>query len=97
MTVTVFNATFAKATGETIAGSISWDKYTPRRLDAKLCPHISDCEVDYPIWTVRGANTRAGMEALVAKMQQKAKAMKLTCTEEAETKYAPKETSSRQN
>lgn len=88
MTVTVFNAKFAKATGEKIAGSISWGKYTPRILDAKLCPHISECEVDYPIWTVRGANTRAGMEALVAKMQRKATTMRLTTLKAAETRYA---------
>ena len=88
MTVTVFNAKFSKATGEKIAGSISWDKYTPRSLDATLCPHISECEVDYPIWTVRAKNTRAGMEALIAKMQRKAKSLELTTLNATETRYA---------
>lgn len=90
MTVTVFNATFADAKGAKFHGSISSDKYTPKRFDATICPHISASETDYPIWTAHATNSREGMLSLIAKMKKKAKALKLTLTKEAETKYAPK-------
>lgn len=91
MTVTVYQASFADSTGKKFHGSISSDKYTPKRLDAAIAQHISAHETDYPVWTDHAASGREGMRLLIRKITRKAQAMKLTLIEEAETKYAPKE------
>jgi hypothetical protein len=88
MTVTVYQATFANATGKKFNGSISSDKYTPRRLGATICPHITVNEVDYPIWTAKDASTRSGLASLVRKMRSKATQLGFTVVKEGETAYA---------
>lgn len=87
MTVTVYHASFTDATGKAFHGGISWDKYTPKLLDATICPHLSASEVDYPIWTARATHTRSGVTSLVQKMKARAGRLKLTMVSEAETKY----------
>lgn len=88
MTVTVYHATFSDASGKKFHGSVSSDKYTPRQLGATICPHITANQVDYPIWTAKAANTRAGQDMLVQKMKTKATRLELTLLEEGETAYA---------
>lgn len=88
MTVTVYQATFVDATGKKFHGSISSDKYTPRQLDATICPHITDSEVDYPIWTAKAANNRSGQDTLVRKMKSESERLGLALVEEGETAYA---------
>ena len=88
MTITVFNATFADGNGGKFHGSISSDKHTPKRLDATLCPHITEHEVDYPIWTAHAAKGREGMLLLIDKMKRKAKTLRWRLVAEAETRYA---------
>ena len=88
MTVTVYNASFTDATGKQFHGAISWDKYTPRWLNATICPHISASEVDYPIWTARASNDRKGLTSLVQKTQGKAKRLALTLVSDGETAFA---------
>ena len=88
MTVTVYIASFVGADGKAFHGSIFWDKYSPRRLVANLCPHISPLEVDYPVWKLTASHTRSGLEKLRLKMKGKASKMHLTLVSEGETKFA---------
>ena len=90
MTVTSYNATFAATKGQKFHGTIFWDKYHTRRLTAQICPHISEHEVDYPVWTATATNNREGFEALVEKMKGRAKRMKLQVIAATENKFAPK-------
>lgn len=88
MTVTVYSLSFVNPDGGKVHGSISWDKYTPKRLEAKLCPHITKTEVDYPVWSVTAPHNRKGLDLLVGKTKRKASAMGLTLVSERETAYA---------
>ena len=90
MTVTAYLSTFADPKGQKDHGSIFWDKYTPKRLKATLCPHITASEVDYPVWSVTAPNNRKGLELLVGKTKRKASGMGLTLVSEKETAYAVK-------
>jgi hypothetical protein len=89
MTVTSYIAKFSDPEGKKFHGSIFWDKYHPKRLTAQICPHISDSEVDYPVWTATATNGRTGFDALVAKMKGRAMRMDLQLGSEAETKFVP--------
>ncbi len=87
MTVTVYIATFVGADGKKFHGTISWDKYTPRRLDATLCPQITESEVDYPLWKQTATHDRSGLEALIKKLKDKTAKMQLTLVSEGETAF----------
>jgi hypothetical protein len=91
MTTTVYTASFTDAGGKKFHGTISWDKYTLRRLDAKICPHITESEVDYPVWTQTASHGRSGLETLVKIMKAKATKMGLTLVSEGETAFAVKD------
>ncbi len=90
MTVTTYLATFADPKGQKYHGSIFWDKYTPRRLIANLCPHINSLEVDFPVWKLSAAYSRSGLEKLTIRMKGKASKMNLTLVSEGETKFSVK-------
>jgi hypothetical protein len=88
MTTTVYTATFVDADGKKFHGTICWDKYSPRRLDATLCRHITESEVDYPQWTQSAPYGRGGLETLMRRMKSKTAKMHLTLVSEAETAFS---------
>jgi len=90
MTTTVYIATYTDSDGKKFYGSIRWDKYTPRRLNATICPHVTETEVDYPVWTQNSSYGRTGLEALVKKMKAKAAKMALALVSEEETAFRVK-------
>jgi hypothetical protein len=85
MTVTVYSLSFINADGGKVRASIFWDKYTPKRLKATLCPHITELEVDYPTWSVTAPHNRKGLDLLIEKTKKQAAKMDLTLTSEKET------------
>lgn len=87
MTVTVYTFSFAAPEAGKVHGSIFWDKYTPRRLKATLCPHITESTVDYPAWSVTAPNNRKGLDLLIGKTKRKAASMDLVLMSEKETAY----------
>lgn len=87
MTVIVYSLTFSTPDGGKVRGSIFWDKYTPKRLKATLCPHITESEVDYPTWSVAAPHNRKGLDLLIEKTKKKAAAMGLAIKSEKETSF----------
>ncbi len=88
MTVTVYIAKFSASGGRNLSGTVSWDKHTPRRLDAQLCPFIGPSEVDYPVWTRHAPYGREGLVRLIGALKKKTLAMGLTLVSEEETDFA---------
>lgn len=89
MTVTAYLATFTDPKGQKFHGSIFWDKYHPRSFTATICPHITESEVDYPVWKVNAVYGREGLESLIEKMKGRAKKLELQMVSEKETEFAP--------
>lgn len=87
MTVTVYSLSFSSPDGGKVRGSIFWDKYTPRRLKATLCPHITESELDYPTWSVTAPHNHKGLDLLIEKTKKQAAKMDLTLTSEKETSF----------
>ncbi len=87
MTVTVYSLSFIDPDGGKVLGSIFWDKYTPKRLKATLCPHITESEVDYPAWSVTAPHNRKGLDLLIEKTKKKAEDMGLVLKSEKETSF----------
>jgi len=87
MTVTVYSAKFSSVNG-LYAGSISWDKYTPKKLDGRMCRYIDTHTVDYPVWSLSAHYSRKGLNKLVNSLKARAMAMGLILVSEGETRFA---------
>jgi hypothetical protein len=92
MTTTVYIAKFSFNGTREFSGTVSWDKYTPKMLDAKLCAYIGPNTVDYPAWSQKAPYERSGLQRLVGAMKKQALIMGLSLVTERETKFAVRAT-----
>lgn len=91
MTVTFYTAEVEDpVTGQRHHGSITWDKYHPRRLTATIGRVLQDSTVDYAAWKASSTNNRAGLDALIQKMERHVKSEGFQLKTSEETKFAPK-------
>ena len=67
MTTTVYIAKFSFNGTREFSGTVSWDKYTPKMLDAKLCAYIGPNTVDYPAWSQKAPYERSGLQRLLTR------------------------------